>query len=113
MIYAFAVLLLVAGAYHFINPTFYYPYMPDWFPKSLANAAAGLVEIVIGIGLLVPDWRTYATWAALALMVVFLPLHVADLLKAQPAIGSKGAAVIRLILQFILIWWLYREGTSS
>lgn len=113
MIYAFAVLLLVAGAYHFINPGFYNAYMPDWFPKSLANAAGGLAEILIGIGLLVPDWRTYATWAALGLMVIFLPLHVIDLLKERPAIGSKGAAVVRLLLQFLLIWWLYREARAS
>jgi len=99
--------LLAAGVYHFVNPSFYDPFMPDWFPKPLANAAGGVAEILIGIGLLVPDWRTYATWAALGLMLIFLPLHVVDLFRERPVIGSKWVAVVRLLLQFLLIWWLW------
>ena len=48
-VYAFAVVLIAAGVYHFINPRFYDPIMPDWFPKPLANAAGGVAEVVIGI----------------------------------------------------------------
>lgn len=109
----FGVLLLAAGVYHFVNPAFYNPFMPDWFPKQLANAAGGVAEILIGIGLLVPDWRTYAAWAALALMVIFLPLHVIDLFKERPVIGSKTVAVVRLLIQVLLIWWLYRAAAGA
>lgn len=113
LVIAFGVLLILAGAYHFINPAFYNPMMPKWFPRELANAAGGIAEIVIGIGLLVPDWRTYALWAACGLMVIFLPLHVLDLMKPKPAIGPHWVAVVRLLIQFLLIWWLWREAVNS
>jgi uncharacterized membrane protein len=115
-IIAFGVILIAAGAYHFVNPTFYNPMMPRWFPKELANAAGGIVEIIIGIGLLVPDWRTYALYAACGLMVVFLPLHIWDLMKPKPAVGPHWAAAVRLLIQVLLIWWIWRQasaGTSS
>lgn len=108
----FGIILLAAGVYHFVNPAFYDPFMPDWFPKPLANAAGGLAELLIGILLLIPAYRTVGLWLALGLMVIFLPLHVIDLMRVRPVIGSKMIAVIRLILQFVLIgwlWWLARK----
>ncbi|MEM7575727.1 MAG: hypothetical protein AAF433_22680 [Bacteroidota bacterium] len=109
MIYVFAVFLLFAGANHFIRPGFYEPFMPDWMPKDLANQASGLVEIIIGILLLLPAQRFLGLWGALLLMILFLPIHVLDLLKDTPAIGSKQLALIRLLLQFLLIAWLVWE----
>lgn len=103
---------MLAGVYHFVNPAFYHPFMPDWFPKSLANAAGGLAELIIGTCLLVPDWRVYGLWAACGLMVIFLPLHVIDLLRAKPAIGPHWVAGLRLLLQLLLIWWLWREAAG-
>ncbi|MBC6992817.1 hypothetical protein QWY85_15610 [Neolewinella lacunae] len=112
-LYVFAIILLAAGAYHFYNPGFYHPFMPEWFPKSLANTAGGLAELLIGAGLLLPVTRPFAVWAALALMVVFLPLHVIDLLRERPVIGSKLIAVVRLLLQFALIAALWLAARES
>jgi uncharacterized membrane protein len=112
LIIGFAVLLLLAGVYHFVNPAFYRPFMPDWFPKQLANAAGGLVEILIGIGLLIPQWQGYALWAACGLMIIFLPLHVLDFFKSKPAIGPHWVAGIRLLVQLLLILWLWQEATG-
>lgn len=109
MIYVFAILMLVAGVYHFVNPAFYFPLMPDWFPKSLANAAGGIAELIAGVLLLVPSWRIWGLWLALALMVLFLPLHVMDLFREQPVVGTKTAASVRLVIQFVLIGWLAWE----
>jgi len=108
----FAVVLLLAGLYHFYNPAFYDPFMPEWFPKQLANAAGGLAEILIGAAMFFEPTRKYAIWAAFALMVIFLPLHVMDLARERPLVGSKAAAVIRLLIQFGLIWWLWRSGAD-
>ena len=110
--YGFAIVLLIAGTYHFINPTFYYPFMPAWFPKVLANAAGGIAEIGIGLLMLFPASRTYGLYAAVALMLLFLPLHLIDLLRDRPVIGSKTIAVFRLLLQFVLIAWLFYEATN-
>lgn len=111
--YLFAILLIAAGVYHFVNPAFYDPIMPDWFPKVFANAAGGIAEIVIGIMILVPKTKGLGIWAALALMVVFLPLHIWDLTKAKPVVGSHMAAVIRLVVQLALIGWLYWRATKE
>ena len=111
--YLFALILIAAGIYHFVNPTFYFPFMPEWFPKPLANAAGGLVEILIGVALFTPSLRIYGLWAACGLMVIFLPLHVMDLLRARPLMGSKLAAIIRLLIQFILIAWLWWEASGG
>ena len=99
--------MLAAGVYHFVNPGFYDPIMPDWFPKPLANAAGGVAELVIGVLLLIPRTQSLGVWLALALMIVFLPLHVWDLTKPRPAIGPRWVAVLRLLVQFVLIGWLY------
>lgn len=111
--YAFALLLLAAGAYHFYNPAFYDPFMPDWFPKRLANALGGLAELIIGVLMLVPQTRTLGLYQAAGLMVVFLPLHVIDLARERPVIGSKSIAVGRLLLQFGLIYGLYVLALTS
>jgi uncharacterized membrane protein len=108
----FGILLFAAGVYHFVNPAFYDPFMPDWFPKPLANAASGIAELIIGAMLLLPGWRQWGLYAACALMVAFLPIHILDLLKERPAIGSKMAATVRLVIQFALVgwlWWLARK----
>ena len=104
---AFGLLLLTAGVYHFVNPKFYYPFMPGWFPKALANALGGGAEVVIGGLLLFPATRRVGLYAAAALMLIFLPLHVLDLLRERPLMGSKAAAVLRLAVQFGLIYWLW------
>ena len=108
--YGFALILIAAGIYHFVNPQVYYPMMPDWFPKPLANAAGGLAEILIGLAMLVPASRQYGLYAAAGLMVVFLPLHVVDLLRDRPVLFNKTAAAVRLFLQFVLIGWLIWEA---
>ena len=108
--YAFAVTLIIAGVYHFINPSFYYPIIPKWMPRVAANVAGGAAEIAVGVAMLVPATRTLGLWSAAALMTLFLPVHVVDLLRDRPVIGSKLIAVIRLLLQFVLIAWLVWEA---
>ncbi|MEM6347826.1 MAG: hypothetical protein AAF927_28310 [Bacteroidota bacterium] len=100
-------LMLSGGVYHFVNPAVYDALMPDFFPKLLANYAAGAVEILLGIGLILPKWRTRAAWGVVILMLIFFPLHIWDLFKEQPALGSKTAAIIRIPMQFLLIGWAY------
>ena len=112
LLICFAILLLAAGVYHFVNPAFYDPFMPSWFPKALANAAGGVAELIIGVAILIPSLREYGVWAALGLMVIFLPLHVADLFRTKPAIGPHWVAAVRLVIQIVLIWWLWWEAST-
>ncbi|THH41476.1 DoxX family protein [Neolewinella litorea] len=111
--YIFAVVLIAAGVYHFVNPQFYYAIIPSWMPKAAANAAGGVAEVVLGVAMLVPATRTFGLYGAAALMILFLPIHVVDLQRTRPVIGSKAIAFGRLLIQFLLIGWLYWEAQRS
>ena len=110
--YILGILLILAGLMHFIKPRFYRRIIPAFLPEHFANISAGIAEVAIGIGLLLPATRSWAGLGFMLLMIVFLPLHVWDVFRERPATGSTGVAVARLLLQFVLIyfgWYLWRE----
>lgn len=105
--YLFGVIMVVAGVNHFIKPEMYVPFIPDFLPSLAVNYLAGVAEIAVGVGVFIPRYRSMATLGILIMMLVFLPLHVFDVFKENPAIGSHQAALIRLPLQFVLIAWAW------
>lgn len=107
-----ALFMIFAGVQHFMKPDFYLPFVPSFLPFQMSIVyLSGVVEIVLGLGLLLH--KKYARYAALGLflmMVLFLPIHLRDVFSATPAIGSHSAALIRLPIQFIFIvvsWIIY------
>jgi uncharacterized membrane protein len=105
----FAILFIAAGINHVINPKFYNRFIPEGLPKLMVNYISGAVEILLGVGVLFAETRYWSALGIFILMVLFLPLHVNDVFKAKPAIGSRTLAMIRLPVQFILMWgawWL-------
>jgi uncharacterized membrane protein len=103
----FGVLLIFAGINHFLKPEMYAPFIPDFMPGVLVNYLVGILEVVLGLGVLIPRFRYHAALGILLLMLAFLPLHVWDVFREHPAIGSHQVALIRLPLQFILIAWAW------
>ncbi len=99
--------MVFGGINHFLNPIFYDPFIPDFFPKQLANYGAGIIEIILGLALMLKKYRYYASIGLIILLLLFLPIHIWDLLKASPAIGSKTVASIRIPIQFLLILWAW------
>ena len=104
----FGALLIVTGINHFVQPAMYAPMIPGFFPKGPTNFGAGLLELLLGIGVFIPRMRSTATLGILVLMIAFLPLHVWDVFRDDPAIGSKALVYVRLPLQFVLIVWAWR-----
>jgi uncharacterized membrane protein len=102
-----AVFMIFAGIMHFVKPRFYNRFIPDFIPKLFANYLAGIIEVLLGIGLLIPQYQQIAGKGTLLLMIIFLPIHVLDFRKERPAIGSKKLAIIRLPIQFIFIVWAW------
>ena len=108
--------MVLAGVAHFINPDIYAPMIPDGLPKDAINYSSGGLEIALGLGVFIPRFRWWATLGIALLMVVFLPVHVIDYFRDQPAIGSKTVALIRIPLQFVLIGWawaVHRKGPRT
>ncbi|WP_296705882.1 MauE/DoxX family redox-associated membrane protein [Algoriphagus sp.] len=107
-----ALLLLLSGIAHFMNPEFYFPLIPDYFPKPIINHLAGIVEILLGIGVFIPSLRKKALFGIFILMIIFLPIHILDALKENPAIGTKTVALVRIAIQLVLIylpWFAMKE----
>ena len=105
-------MMLAGAAAHVAVPELYLPMIPDFFPAKLANGAAALFELVIGLALLIPKYRTWGGLAFMVLMIAFLPLHIWDLFREDPVVGSQAAAVVRLVMQGVLIYaglWIYRD----
>lgn len=113
-----AVLMMVSGIQHLWNPEFYLPFVPSFLPFPLAVVyLSGLVELLLGVVTLFLNQK-YTKFGILGiaiLMIIFLPLHIADALREQPVVGSHTLAYFRLAIQFLLIWlsWKSYQFTSS
>ncbi len=109
--------LMLSGAFnHVYSPESYSAFMPTFIPETIGNLLSAIAEAIIGIALLVPKYRKWGGLGFFALMVIFLPIHVWDLTKEVPALGSKMAAMIRLAVQFLLIaagWWIYKTSPEK
>lgn len=101
----FGVIMIVAGAMHFISPSVYLPFFPNQFPQKAIVYGSGIIEIVVGICALIPRYSRFGTLGIFILMLAFLPLHIIDVFKENPVVGSKVLAYIRLPIQFVLIAW--------
>lgn len=99
-----ALFMIYAGLQHFLKPEFYLPFVPSFLPfQTLVVYLSGALEIIIGILLLTKRYQGVGAYALLVLMIIFLPIHINDVISDTPAIGSQKAAVIRLIIQFLAI----------
>jgi uncharacterized membrane protein len=103
----FAIIMFVAGIFHFIKPQIYASFIPNWLPLIFVNYLIGTIEAGIAIGLMVPLWKRDAAISLCFLMIAFLPLHLIDVFRLHPAIGSSLVAWVRLPLQFLLIYWAW------
>jgi uncharacterized membrane protein len=111
-----ALFMVYAGVQHFIKPTFYLPFVPNFLPfKLMIVYFSGVLEIALGVLLIVPKYSRWGATGIIWLMIVFLPIHIWDLFIDEPAIGSHKAAMIRLPIQFILIGiaWAIRKYATQ
>ena len=100
------IFMIFGGLQHFLKPAFYHPFVPDFLPYRTALVyLSGVVELLLGVAVLVPRLRAQAGWGIMLLMLAFLPVHLWDVFRVHPAIGSHKAALIRLPFQFLFILW--------
>lgn len=110
-----AVLLIYGGFNHFYKPEFYNGFIPDFLPKLIVNYISGTIELLLGFGLFIKGFQKKSAYGIFLLMLAFLPIHIWDMLKELPAIGSKTAAYIRIVVQFLFIawaWFLYKKQSN-
>lgn len=111
--FLFGILMIFAGVNHFRHSAIYLPFIPAFLPQQFINQATGIIEIVLGIGVFIPQFRQTAAFGIFILMIIFLPLHTWDVFRDKPAIGSHQIALIRLPIQFLLIfigWFISKKS---
>lgn len=92
---------------HFIKPQFFKNFIPDFFPKKLVNYVIGFIEFSLGLGMFFSDTVNTSSLGVLILLIFLLPIHIWDVRKDRPAIGSKKSAIIRILIQFVLMYGIY------
>ncbi|MBY0479678.1 MAG: hypothetical protein K2Q24_18675 [Chitinophagaceae bacterium] len=112
-VYLLGILYVLGGINHFVNPDFYLPLIPDYFPfHSLLNYASGAGEVLAGIAVLIPSTRKIGCNAILFLLIAFLPAHIYFIQKggclSESLCVPVWVAWVRLIvIHPILLYWAY------
>lgn len=105
------IVMVAAGANHFISPGPYVAMMPVELPAPLALVyISGVAEIVGGLGLILPATRKLAAWGLIALYIAVFPANLNMALNDLPLGDShvpSWALWARLPLQLVLIAWAY------
>lgn len=108
-LYLMASMYIVAGTMHFIKPRIYMRIMPRYLPahKELVYAS-GATEVILGVGLLFSQTKDVAIFGIIAMLLIFLMVHFYMLSSKKAGAGFPSwALVLRIPLQFFLIWWAY------
>ncbi len=100
---------VLAGIFHFLKPKAYLRIMPRYLPKhKLLVYLSGAAEILFGLGLLFPETKAIAIYAIILMLIIFLLVHFYMLSSKKAGAGIPfWALILRLPLQFVLIWWAY------
>jgi len=105
-----AVLYVGAGVNHFVSPAFYVAIMPPYIPWHLEMVwLSGVAEIVLGVGVLIPKTRRVAGWLILAMLAVFMTVHVHMLTAPEGTFDEvpRWALWLRIPMQGVLALWAW------
>jgi len=112
----FASFMVYAGVQHFLKPEFFVPYVPQFLPFKMEIVyVSGVFEVLFGVLLFFKKYAKITTWGIFVLLLLFLPIHIWDVISETPVIGSKTAAWIRLPIQFLLLFliWKIKNNTAK
>jgi uncharacterized membrane protein len=108
-----------AGANHFIKPDFYYPLIPDYLPYPVfINAASGILEIVLGLGIFFKKYRNSSVIGLLVLLLLFVPSHVyfiqlGSCIPEGLCVPSWIGWMRLLVIHPLLMLWVFSVSNQS
>ena len=107
-----ALVFLFTGVGHFIQTEPMAAMMPPWTPAATALIyITGVIEILAAVAVVAPKTRQVVGWGLVAMLVCFLPVNI---YAAVNRVGMGGHLwgpvylLIRVPLQLLLIWWVWR-----
>lgn len=116
--YVMGLAYIIAGLLHFIMPEMYMKIMPPYLQwhRELVFLS-GLIEIVLGSLLFLPQYQKIAAWGIILLLIAVFPANVYLAQTNGEALGiSAISAWARLPIQVLLIlwaWWYTRDGNKT
>ncbi|KGP71775.1 DoxX family protein [Pontibacillus yanchengensis] len=113
-LYLFVLFFFLAGIFHFIFVDNFATIIPNSLPfKAAIVYLTGVIEIVLGIGLLVPSTREVSgKWTAVYLVAVF-PANIYSAIEGIPSSINPVFLWIRLVFQPLLIWWVLAVSKAN
>ena len=114
-----AVLMILAGSSHFFADGAYIKIVPSFLPYPAEIVyITGVLEILGGIGLLIPQLRQAAAWGFVWLFIAVYPANInmaVNNIHIDNIPDGNWFQAIRLPFQFVLIawaWWLTRSQSN-
>ena len=111
-----AILYFLAGLNHFRDPQFYLDIMPSFFPiKEILNFVSGGMEVVLAIGLISVSTRKISAYLIILLLISFFVVHIAHLFQTPDIYNELGKAApyLRIVFQFVFIYWAFKVGQNK
>jgi uncharacterized membrane protein len=97
--------IFIAGAFlHLFNPEISDGFIPNQLPKPAVHFLAAAIELGIGLLLLSKKYSTWGAGIGFLVLMAFLPLHIIDVFRSEPVIGSHLLAWVRVPIQLLLIY---------
>ena len=111
-IVAMSLFYIYVGVEHFINPSWFVQIIPPFLPFHYSLVyISGFFEILFGILLLIPRFRSIAGLGLIMLLVAVYPANIYLAFNEEPQkaleISSFMASWVRLPIQFIFIALAY------
>jgi uncharacterized membrane protein len=114
-LYLLSFLFVLAGIYHFTNPAPFVKIVPSFLPAPLAIVyISGICEIVFGTMLQFHRTRNAGAWLIILLLIAVFPANIKMAVDFYEQHNPYlWAALLRLPLQFVLIWWAWHYTDSG
>lgn len=106
-----AVMFLLIGFFHLLKPGKLIYMIEGWFPfPRFLILFTGVLEMLLGVGLLFPATQYYAGWGLIILLVAMFPANIRVAVQQLPAPGGLPAKPwytwSRLLFQPLYILWI-------
>ncbi|WP_291728095.1 hypothetical protein [Bernardetia sp.] len=116
---AMCIMLCFTAVSHFVFTKGMTMMLPSILPfKTELVYFTGLLEVMLGIGLLIPNWKTYSAWILIVFFVILLPANIyaaikqVDLQKASYDGYGLSYLWFRIPLQLLFIVWTYLSAVK-